>query len=141
MNTTTDAGIPDGYDADLYRIRHSCAHLLAQAVLELYPDANLGIGPPIENGFYYDFELAKSLTADDLAQIETILKRLIREEYDFVRSEPGTAFLLDKFSEQPYKTGVNKIAFRAERPSPQYLQAGKLRGFVPGTACFEYTRD
>ena len=44
-------------DSKLYRIRHTAAHVLAQAVLELYPDAKLGIGPPIENGFYYDFDL------------------------------------------------------------------------------------
>ena len=53
-------------DSDLYRIRHSAAHVMAQAVLEMFPEAKYTIGPPIEDGFYYDFELPRSLSPDDL---------------------------------------------------------------------------
>ena len=55
---------------DLARLRHSAAHLLAQAVLETFPEAKLAIGPSIENGFYYDFDLPRPLTPEDLAGLE-----------------------------------------------------------------------
>ena len=58
-------------DSDLYRIRHSAAHVMAEAVLEMFPQAKYTIGPPVEDGFYYDFELSRPLTPDDLSQIET----------------------------------------------------------------------
>ena len=104
MNTTTtNTGIPSGYDADLYRLRHSCAHVLAQAVLEIYPDAKLGIGPPVEHGFYYDFAISESLTADDLTAIEAVMKRLLKESQNFARQEPDREALRVLFSEQPYK--------------------------------------
>ncbi len=103
MNTLTDNGIPDGYDPTLYRLRHSCAHLLAQAVLEAYPDAKLGIGPPVEDGFYHDFDLSVPLGPDALAEIERSMKRLIQKNQEFVRQEPGTDALREKFANQPYK--------------------------------------
>ncbi|RMD80493.1 MAG: threonine--tRNA ligase, partial [Chloroflexi bacterium] len=53
-----------------YRLRHSLAHVMAQAVLEIFPDAKIAIGPPIENGFYYDFDLPRPLTPEDLTEIE-----------------------------------------------------------------------
>ena len=102
-DTTADRSIPSGYDATLYRIRHSCAHILAQAVLERYPGAKLGIGPPIDDGFYYDFDLPNSLTQEDLGEIEAIMKRIIQEGHDFVRAEPDRATLLAQFADQPYK--------------------------------------
>jgi len=52
-------------DSDLYRIRHSAAHVMAQAVVEMFPEAKFTIGPPIENGFYYDFDLPRPLTPED----------------------------------------------------------------------------
>lgn len=106
MNTNTEntnADIPNGYDPHLYRVRHSCAHVLAQAVLELYPDAKLGIGPPIDNGFYYDFALPAPLGPEDLTAIEAVMKRLLQEPQDFVRQEPDTEALRLLFSGQPYK--------------------------------------
>lgn len=102
-NTKTTTGIPNGYDVNLYCIRHSCAHVLAQAVLEIYPDAKLGIGPPVENGFYYDFALPQALTLEDLTAVEAVMKRLLREPQDFVRQEPDAKALRLLFSEQPYK--------------------------------------
>ena len=56
----------DARDYELARMRHSCAHLMAEAVQEIFPDAKFGIGPAIEHGFYYDFDLPRSLTPDDL---------------------------------------------------------------------------
>ena len=57
-------------DEKLYKLRHSTAHVMAEAVLELFPDGKLAFGPPIENGFYYDFDLPRPLTPEDLAEIE-----------------------------------------------------------------------
>ena len=76
----------------LSTIRHSAAHVLAQAVLQLYPNAKLGIGPSIEEGFYYDFDLDESITEDDLLRIEKEMTRIINEkqafkQYDLSRAE------------------------------------------------------
>ena len=62
---------------ELARMRHSAAHLMAEAVQEIFPDARFGIGPAIDNGFYYDFELPRPLTPDDLKEIE---KRMIKHK-------------------------------------------------------------
>ena len=66
-------------DTQLYRIRHSAAHVMAQAVLEFFPETKYTIGPPVENGFYYDFELPQSITQDDLEKIE---KPAIRKDFN-----------------------------------------------------------
>ncbi|MDP6206299.1 MAG: hypothetical protein QF457_10875, partial [SAR324 cluster bacterium] len=64
-------------DTQLYRIRHSLAHVLAQAVLEIRPEAKLGFGPPVENGFYYDFDLEDPLSPEDLPEIEKRMKKMV----------------------------------------------------------------
>ncbi|HET6950580.1 MAG TPA: threonine--tRNA ligase [Acidimicrobiales bacterium] len=73
----------------LYTIRHSTAHVLAQAVLDLFPDATFGIGPPVEDGFYYDFELPGGATfsADDLDRVDARMREIIDERQAFVRDE------------------------------------------------------
>ena len=65
-------------------IRHSCAHVLAQAVLNMFPEAKLGIGPPIENGFYYDFELPRTLIPEDLPILEKKMKQIVKQNQKFV---------------------------------------------------------
>src|SRR5690606_41683130 len=72
---------PDGLDI----LRHSTAHVLAQAVQRINPQANLGIGPPIQDGFYYDFGVAEPFTPEDLKAIEKEMQRIIREGQRFVR--------------------------------------------------------
>ena len=71
----------------LHILRHSSAHILAQAVLNLYPDAQYGVGPSIENGFYYDFLFSKPLKESDLLDIELEMKEIIKSSQNFVRSE------------------------------------------------------
>ncbi len=61
-------------DDTLYRMRHSAAHLLATAVLDVFPEAQLGIGPPTDDGFYYDFLLPRALTPDDLVELESLME-------------------------------------------------------------------
>src|SRR5687768_1089689 len=75
--------VPKGYDPDLYRIRHSAAHIMVQAVLELFPAAKIAIGPPIEDRFYYDFDLPRALSPDDLAQIEARMREIIKGNHPF----------------------------------------------------------
>ena len=88
---------------DLQVLRHSASHVMAEAVLELFPDAKLGIGPAIENGFYYDFDLPRPLTPDDLDQITELMKESIRARQPFVRREVSQEEARTLFKEQPYK--------------------------------------
>jgi threonyl-tRNA synthetase len=91
-------------DADtLHRQRHSAAHLLAEAVLEMFPSAQFGIGPAIDNGFYYDFELPRPLTPDDLGTLEKRMRQLIGRggSFDYREYDPAGARAL--FADQQYK--------------------------------------
>ncbi|HRA20814.1 MAG TPA: threonine--tRNA ligase [Anaerolineae bacterium] len=98
-------------DADLlYRVRHSAAHVMAQAVLEIYPEAKVAIGPPIENGFYYDFDLGrdadgkvKSFSGEDLEAIEERMRRIIAEGHAFHYKAVSADEARDLFKDQPYK--------------------------------------
>lgn len=90
-------------DSRLYRIRHSMAHVMAQAVLEHFPDALLAIGPPIEDGFYYDFDLPRPITAEDLEKITASMKRIIQGGYDFKRREITAEEGRRLFAKQKYK--------------------------------------
>jgi threonyl-tRNA synthetase len=89
---------------DLERMRHSAAHVMAEAVLELFPETQLGIGPPIDDGFYYDFALPRSLTPDDLAAIEERMRAHIAADERFESHIfPTRNAALDFFGGQPYK--------------------------------------
>src|SRR6202167_2842526 len=68
---------------DLERIRHSCAHVLATALLKLWPDAQFAAGPPVENGFYYDVELSHRITPEDFPKIEEEMKKVVKENQVF----------------------------------------------------------
>ncbi len=89
-------------------LRHSTAHVMAQAVLDLYPGAKYTIGPAIENGFYYDFDLpngARFLEAD-LERIEARMREIVKEDQPFVRGEVGLEEGLELFADQPYKLEI-----------------------------------
>ncbi|MDT8307027.1 MAG: threonine--tRNA ligase, partial [Anaerolineae bacterium] len=94
----------------LYRLRHSAAHVMAEAVLELFPEARLAIGPPIEDGFYYDFDLGKdedgksiTFSDEDLEKIEARMKELLKDNARFEQSTMPVPEALDFFKDQPYK--------------------------------------
>ena len=76
-----------GEKVDLDSMRHSCAHVLAQAVLEMFPEAKLGVGPTIEDGFYYDFELPRTLIPEDLPLLEKKMKHIVKQRQKFVMKE------------------------------------------------------
>ncbi len=90
---------PDGHDI----LRHSAAHVMAQAVQELFPDARLGIGPPIENGFYYDFDVETPFVPEDLDKIETRMRKIIKEGQRFSRRVTTDADALTELKDEPYK--------------------------------------
>lgn len=101
-----EAHIPSGYDPQLYCIRHSAAHILAQAVLEWFPGAGLAIGPPIEDGFYYDFDLPRSPTDEDLAWLTERMRTIIQENHPFSRRVVSAEEARTLFAEQPYKLAL-----------------------------------
>ena len=90
-------------DSDLYRIRHSSAHVMAQAIVEMFPEAKYTIGPPVEDGFYYDFELPRSLTPEDLQVIEKRMRGIIAEKHEFQRQAVSADEARRIFKDQPYK--------------------------------------
>jgi threonyl-tRNA synthetase len=90
-------------DSRIYRVRHSAAHVMAQAVLEMFPDAKIAIGPAVEDGFYYDFDLPRTLTPQDLEAIEKRMREIIREGHPFQRQEVSADEARARFSDQPYK--------------------------------------
>jgi len=87
----------------LERMRHSAAHIMAEAVQSLFPEAKFGIGPAIENGFYYDFELPRPLTQEDLPIIESKMKEIIDADLPFIREEVSKEKARLLFATQPYK--------------------------------------
>jgi threonyl-tRNA synthetase len=120
-----DVALPDGAEVSiitadsgqgLQTLRHSTAHVLAQAVLELYPGATFAIGPPIENGFYYDFDLpaGKTLSDDDLAEIEKKMREIVAADQPFVRGETDAAGARDLFADHPYKKELIETADASE---------------------------
>lgn len=90
-------------DSKLYRIRHSSAHIMAQAVLEKFPGAKIAIGPAIDEGFYYDFDLPRTLTPEDLEEIEQRMKEIIKGRYPFECRELSADEARELFHDQPYK--------------------------------------
>jgi threonyl-tRNA synthetase len=95
-------------EARLERMRHSAAHVMAEAVQSFFPGAKFGIGPAIEDGFYYDFELPRALVPEDLTAIEAKMREIIAANFPFIREELSKAKALKLFSEQPYKLELIK---------------------------------
>ncbi len=87
----------------LYKKRHSLAHIMAEAVLEFFPDAKPTIGPPVENGFYYDFAVSKPFTPEDLDKIEGRMREIVAKNVDFARREVSEAGARDLFKDNPFK--------------------------------------
>jgi len=91
--------------SELWKIRHSTAHVMAQAVRDLFPEgaAKIAIGPPIADGFYYDFDLPRPLTPEDLEEIEKRMQKVFSEEHEFIRRELSADEAREIFKDQPYK--------------------------------------
>ncbi|MGH3137938.1 MAG: threonine--tRNA ligase [Gaiellaceae bacterium] len=115
--TTRDTGDPDA----LFVLRHSTAHLLAEAVMRLYPGVKIAIGPPIAEGFYYDFEFPEPISADALQAIEAEIRREIEDGRVWTREELPLDDVVQRFEaeSQPYKV---ELARAAEGPISLYTQ-------------------
>lgn len=90
-------------ESELYKIRHSAAHIMAQAVVEMFPEAKYTIGPPVENGFYYDFDLPRTLTPEDLEQIEKRMRQIVQGKHEFKKQVVSAEKAREIFKDQPYK--------------------------------------
>jgi threonyl-tRNA synthetase len=90
-------------ESHLYRIRHSAAHIMAQAVVEMFPEAKYTIGPPVENGFYYDFDLPRNLTPEDLEKIEKRMRQIVQGKHEFKKKVISADEAREIFKDQPYK--------------------------------------
>ncbi|MDG1844826.1 MAG: threonine--tRNA ligase [Acidimicrobiales bacterium] len=103
-------------DKGLETLRHSTAHVLAQAVLEIYPGATFAIGPPIEHGFYYDFAIPDGATLSDetLEDIEEKMKEIIAADQAFIRGEASVQEALEIFVDHPYKCEIIQAADSSE---------------------------
>src|SRR5213078_4270383 len=115
--TTRDTSDPDA----LAVLRHSSAHLLAEAVRRLYPGVKIAIGPPIQNGFYYDFDFPEPIREDDLPRIEDEIRRELEEGRQWTREEVSPADARRRFEaeDEPYKV---ELVGTAERPISFYTQ-------------------
>jgi threonyl-tRNA synthetase len=115
-------------------IRHSLSHVMAAAVLEIFPDAKLGIGPAIENGFYYDFDLPRNLTPEDLPKIEAVMKKIISRDLAFVRTEEDVkkAYKAEEKLGEKYKAELigDLIANGAKKVS--FYSTGDFRDLCAG---------
>jgi threonyl-tRNA synthetase len=105
---SADELLDAGAHSDLDAMRHSAAHVMAEAVTDLFPGTKLGIGPAIADGFYYDFQLPRPLTPDDLAAVEARMAESIKADHPFVRRElppeEGRAFYVER--DQPFKVEI-----------------------------------
>ena len=110
---------------DLERMRHSASHVMAEAVTSIFPTARLAIGPPIEDGFYYDFELPRALTPDDLKTIEKKMKKIVSSNASFEFSEMSVEDALEYYRDrdQPYKVElIEDLAAAGEESVSFYTQ-------------------
>ncbi len=92
-----------GSDDGRYIMRHSAAHVMAQAVQELFPQAKLGIGPPVDNGFYYDFDVPEPFTPEDLKAIEARMRQIVRQGQRFARRVVTDEQARAELAAEPYK--------------------------------------
>ncbi len=120
----------DHGDEALYALRHSTAHVMAGAVLELFPGAKFGFGPPIADGFYYDFDLPRPLQPDDLAKIEDKMREVVKHDAPFEHREMSVDEALKFFADrkQDYKVDqIEKLAAKGkDEDSDDEVQAGRV---------------
>ena len=120
-NNCEISGIKADSDEGMHILRHSCAHLLAQAVTELFPDAKPTIGPAIENGFYYDFFM-QNIGDEDLKQIEKKMGEICRKNLNIQRFEYSEEELKEIFNNNPYKIEIINDKLEAGEGSSLYKQ-------------------
>ena len=119
-------------DDGRYILRHSTAHVMAQAVQELFPEAKLGIGPPVENGFYYDFDVPAPFGPNDLKAIEGKMRQIVKQGQRFSRRVVTDEQARAELAAEPYKLELIGLKGHATG-SAQFESVSRWRS-VPGTA-------
>ena len=109
----------------LYKLRHSTAHVMAEAVLQMFPDAKIAIGPPVEDGFYYDFELPRPLSPDDFGEIEKRMRRIVAGKFPFTQRVVTADEARQLFHDQPYKL---ELIDGLERGADEYGERDNAAG-------------
>jgi len=141
-NCSVEAVVGDS-ETGLYILRHSCAHLLAQAVTELFPDAKPTIGPPIENGFYYDFHM-DPIGDEELRAIEKKMNEHVRANHAVIREDHGNDMLREMFASNPFKLEIMDDKIGHDVGSSAYRQGDFVdlcRGpHVPSTSHLRWFR-
>ncbi len=124
-----------GNEKNLVPLRHSAAHVMASAVMELFPEAKLGFGPAIEDGFYYDFQLPRPLTTEDLPVIESRMKEIINGKSLFVHKDISIDQARQQFASQPFK--LDQVEALARGEMGEHGEAGAK----PATSVSIYKHD
>lgn len=132
-----------------YKLRHSLAHVMAEAVLEIFPDGKVAIGPPIENGFYYDFDLSRSLTPEDLSDIEARMRRIVAKNAPFEYRQVSADEARALFKDQPYKLelidglarGADEYGEAADKADPSEAAVDAAPGRPGGVVISTYKQD
>ena len=117
----------------LEELRHSTAHVLATAVLRLWPDALLDIGPPTDAGFYYDFDMAHRLSDEDFPKIEAEMKKVVKEKQSFIRKEVSRAEAKAFFEEKKQSYKVGRLADIPETEAISFYSNGEFTDLCAGT--------
>ena len=116
----------------LHVLRHSTAHLLAAAVTELYPDAKYGIGPPVQDGFYYDFEFSKPVSESELGAIESRMRRIVQEDRPFVHETLSRAAAVEEFRKRGQDYKLELIADKVEGDEVSVYRTGDFLDLCRG---------
>jgi threonyl-tRNA synthetase len=111
-------------------LRHSAAHVMAQAVLSLFPNATFAIGPPITDGFYYDFEIGRPFTPEDLQRIEAKMSELVAADQPFIREEISVPQALEVFADHPFKREIIEGVDESEGAGGTAVTLYRNNGFV-----------
>ena len=121
--------LPDDPDG-LHVLRHSAAHVMAQAVSDLWPGTRYAIGPPIDDGFYYDLELPGQISETDLPKIEDRMREIIAADQPFVREELPRDEALERFADQPYKREIIESLEEGEVPAGETVTVYRNDGWA-----------
>ncbi|MCX6713792.1 MAG: threonine--tRNA ligase [Candidatus Vogelbacteria bacterium] len=114
------------------KIRHSLSHLMTMAVLEIYPEAGLGVGPTIENGFYQDYDLPEAITPDLLPKLERRIRELIKENIKFEQHDMNFAEAYDLYKQDPYKTAlIDELKAKGEK-NVSFYRSGSFDNLCAG---------
>ncbi|NUQ89125.1 MAG: threonine--tRNA ligase [Glycomyces artemisiae] len=120
-------------------LRHSTAHVMAQAVQQIWPEAKLGIGPPIEDGFYYDFDVETPFVPEDLAKIETAMRKIVKEGQRFSRRVTSDADAIAELQDEPYKIELIGLKGSGKADDPDHAAADIAEGAAVEVGAGELT--